>query len=30
MAAHLDGLSASIRDVRDLNPKYFDVPVEDR
>lgn len=28
MAAHLDGLSASIRDVRDLNPKYFDVPVE--
>jgi DNA-binding GntR family transcriptional regulator len=28
MAAHLDGLSASIRDVRDLNPKYFDVPAE--
>jgi GntR family transcriptional regulator, rspAB operon transcriptional repressor len=30
MAAHLDGLSASMRDVRDLNPKYFDVPPEDR
>jgi DNA-binding GntR family transcriptional regulator len=28
MAAHLDGLSASIRDVRDLNPKYFDMPAE--
>ena len=25
MAAHLDGLSASIRDVRDLNPDYFDL-----
>jgi DNA-binding GntR family transcriptional regulator len=25
MAAHLDGLSASISDVRDLNPDYFDV-----
>ena len=23
MAAHLDGLSASIADVRDLNPEYF-------
>ena len=28
MAAHLDGLSASIRDVRDLNPKYFEMPAE--
>ena len=28
MAAHLDGLSASIRDVRDLNPKFFDMPAE--
>lgn len=28
MASHLDGLSASIRDVRDLNPKYFDMPAE--
>ncbi len=28
MAAHLDGLSASIRDVRDLNPKYFEMPTE--
>lgn len=25
MAAHLDGLSTSIRDVRDLNPDYFDL-----
>ena len=25
MSAHLDGLSASIRDVRDLNPDYFDL-----
>jgi DNA-binding GntR family transcriptional regulator len=25
MAAHLDGLSASMRDVRDLNPDYFDL-----
>jgi DNA-binding GntR family transcriptional regulator len=25
MAAHLDGLSASIRDVRDLNPDFFDL-----
>jgi DNA-binding GntR family transcriptional regulator len=25
MATHLDGLSASIRDVRDLNPDYFDL-----
>lgn len=25
MAAHLDGLSGSIRDVRDLNPDYFDL-----
>ena len=25
MAAHLDGLSASITDVRDLNPEYFDI-----
>ena len=25
MAAHLNGLSASIRDVRDLNPDYFDL-----
>jgi DNA-binding GntR family transcriptional regulator len=25
MAAHLDGLIASIRDVRDLNPDYFDL-----
>jgi len=24
MAAHLDGLSTSMRDVRDLNPDYFD------
>ncbi len=24
MAAHLDGLSASIADVRDLNPEYFE------
>jgi GntR family transcriptional regulator, rspAB operon transcriptional repressor len=24
MAAHLDGLSASIADVRDLNPQYFE------
>ena len=30
MAAHLDGLSASIRDVRDLNPKYFEMPPEVR
>ena len=30
MAVHLDGLSASIRDVRDLNPKYFDMPAEAR
>ena len=30
MTAHLDGLSASIRDVRDLNPKYFDVPAEEQ
>lgn len=28
MAAHLDGLSASIRDVRELNPKYFEMPPE--
>jgi DNA-binding GntR family transcriptional regulator len=28
MVAHLDGLSASIRDVRDLNPKYFEMPAE--
>jgi len=28
MAAHLDGLSASIRDVRDLNPKYFETPAD--
>jgi len=27
MAAHLDGLSASISDVRDLNPDFFDVGV---
>jgi len=26
MAAHLDGLSASIADVRDLNPEYFELP----
>ena len=25
MATHLDGLSASIRDVRDLNPDYFEL-----
>lgn len=25
MAAHFDGLSASITDVRDLNPEYFDI-----
>jgi DNA-binding GntR family transcriptional regulator len=25
MAAHLDGLSASIGDVRDLNPDFFDL-----
>jgi len=30
MAAHLDGLSASIRDVRELNPKYFEMPAEAR
>ena len=30
MASHLDGLSASIRDVRDLNPKYFEMPPETR
>jgi DNA-binding GntR family transcriptional regulator len=27
MATHLDGLSASIADVRDLNPEYFELPV---
>jgi len=26
MAAHLNGLSASIADVRDLNPEYFELP----
>jgi DNA-binding GntR family transcriptional regulator len=26
MALHLDGLSASIRDVRDLNPNFFELP----
>jgi DNA-binding GntR family transcriptional regulator len=29
MAAHLDGLSGSIRDVRDLNPAYFDLDADD-
>ncbi len=28
MGAHLVGLSASIRDVRDLNQKYFEMPTE--
>jgi GntR family transcriptional regulator, rspAB operon transcriptional repressor len=28
MASHLDGLSASISDVRNLNPQYFDVPAD--
>jgi len=29
MGAHLDGLSASIRDVRDVNPNYFELaPLE--
>jgi DNA-binding GntR family transcriptional regulator len=26
MAVHLDGLSASIGDIRDLNPEFFDIP----
>jgi DNA-binding GntR family transcriptional regulator len=26
MVAHLDGLSASIEDVRDINPNYFELP----
>lgn len=29
MAAHLDGLSSSITDVRDLNPEFFDVSSPD-
>ena len=28
MTAHLDGLSASIRAVRDLNPQYFEMPAD--
>lgn len=29
MVAHLDGLSASIEDVRDINPDYFEPPPAD-
>jgi GntR family transcriptional regulator, rspAB operon transcriptional repressor len=28
MATHLDGLNASIGDIRDLNPEFFDIPIE--
>ena len=28
MAKHLEGLSSSIRDVRDFNIEFFDIPAD--